>query len=92
MTLELNMATIVHYSHLHCICRTNSSWKIFLDGPIGEARDIADRVELRDPNEEFMESYRQVYELKVHAGHPANLGHGPRERLPAFLAQPLLVM
>ena len=34
-----------------------------------------------------MDAKCQVYEPRVHARLPAQLGHGPRERIPAFFVQ-----
>ena len=45
------------------------------------------RVQVRDPNVALMDAYDAIYAPKVHAGRPAHLGHGPRERLPAFYVQ-----
>ena len=59
----------------------------FPDGPIGEAADNAVRVQLRDANAGFIAAYHEIYAPRVHAGRPANLGHGPRDRLPAFFVQ-----
>ena len=45
------------------------------------------RVQLRDANAGFIAAYHEIYAPRVHAGRPANLGHGPRDRLPAFFVQ-----
>jgi hypothetical protein len=34
-----------------------------------------------------MEVHRQITTLRLHAGHPADLGHAARQRLPAFFVQ-----
>jgi hypothetical protein len=34
-----------------------------------------------------MDAYRQVYAPRVDAGRPAELGHGPKERVHAFFVQ-----
>jgi hypothetical protein len=49
-----------------------------------ERADIAIRVQLRDPNEAIMATYREVYAPRVHARRPPQLGHDPRERFPPF--------
>ena len=59
----------------------------FPDGPILDARDIAIRVQLRGPNVGFMEAHWQITALRLHAGHPADLGHAARQHLPVFFVQ-----
>jgi hypothetical protein len=48
---------------------------------------MAVQVQLRDPNKEFMEAHQQITAPRVHVGHPADPGHSPRQRLPAFFVQ-----
>ena len=52
-----------------------------------QLEDISPRVQLRDNNAAFVDAYHEIYAPKVHVGRPANLGHGPMERLPAFYMQ-----
>jgi hypothetical protein len=59
----------------------------FPEGPKWESRECFVRVQLQDANEGFMEAHRQVTAPRTHAGHPADLGHGPRQQLHAFFVQ-----
>ena len=59
----------------------------FPDGPIGDAADNAVRVQLRDANAGFIAAYHDIYAPRAHASRNPQLGHGPRDRLPAFFTQ-----
>jgi hypothetical protein len=45
------------------------------------------RVQLRNTNVALLVEYRDITMQRVHAIHPAHLGHGLRENLPTFFVQ-----
>jgi hypothetical protein len=49
--------------------------------------DMAPRVQLRDNIVALLALYRAITMPKVHASHPAHLGHSLREKLPSFFVQ-----
>jgi hypothetical protein len=60
----------------------------YLEGPMEGKEYVTPRLQLRDNNNApLMDAYREIYVPNVHAGRPAHLGHGLRQKLLSFFMQ-----
>jgi hypothetical protein len=54
------------------------------EGPMEGQEEFTLRVQLREDNVAFLDAYHAFYMPKLHVRCLAQLGHGPRQKLPAF--------